>query len=118
MRKSEGNDAPRPPQGALMLSEVLKEREAQVELKQRIQGARRDVDKLLTDMQKQKDQEATQREKETEQQKKLERRAIAEGLKQKYGQIYSVHTGEHNKKNALSVDTTNHLAGTPQPLKF
>lgn len=69
-----------------MLSEVLKEREAQVELKQRIQGARQDVDKLLIDMQKQKDQEATKKEKEAEQQKKLERQAIAEGLKQKYCQ--------------------------------
>lgn len=70
-------------QGAFMLSEVLKEREAQVELKQRIEGARQDMDKLLIDAQKQKDQEATKKEQETEQQKKLERQAIAEGLKQK-----------------------------------
>lgn len=70
-------------QGALMLSEVLKEREAQVELKQRIEGARQDMDKLLIDVQKQKDQEATKKEQETEQQKKLERQAITEGLKQK-----------------------------------
>lgn len=66
-----------------MLSEVLKEREAQVELKQRIQGARQDVDKLLLDVQKQKDQEATKKEKEMERQQKLEREAIAAGLKQK-----------------------------------
>lgn len=70
-------------QGALMLSEVLKEREAQVELKQRVEGARQDMDKLLIDVQKQKDQEATKKEQETEQQKKLERQAITEGLKQK-----------------------------------
>lgn len=70
-------------QGALMLSEVLKEREAQVELKQRIEGARQDMDKLLIDVQKEKDQEATKKEQETEQQKKLERQAITEGLKQK-----------------------------------
>lgn len=70
-------------QGALMLSEVLKEREAQIELKQRIEGARQDMDKLLIDVQKQKDQEATKKEQETEQQKKLERQAITEGLKQK-----------------------------------
>lgn len=70
-------------QGAFMLSEVLKEREAQVKLKQRIEGARQDMDKLLIDAQKQKDQEATKKEQETEQQKKLERQALAEGLKQK-----------------------------------
>ncbi|XP_075896319.1 cilia- and flagella- associated protein 210 [Nelusetta ayraudi] len=70
--------------GALMLSEVLKEREAQVELKQRVEGARQDMDKLLIDVQKQKDQEATKKEQETEQQKKLERQAITEGLKQKF----------------------------------
>lgn len=70
-------------QGGLMLSEVLKEREAQVELKQRIEGARQDMDKLLRDVQKQKDREATKKEQETEQQKKLERQAITEGLKQK-----------------------------------
>lgn len=70
-------------QGALMLSEVLKEREAQVELKQRIEGARQDMDKLLIDLQKQMDQEATKKEQETERQKKLERQAITEGLKQK-----------------------------------
>lgn len=92
-----------PPQGALMLSEVLKEREAQLELKQRIQGARQDADKLLTDMQKQKDQEATKKEKEAEQQKKLERRANADGLKQKYGPICGIHTGEHDKKNTLGL---------------
>lgn len=89
---------PPAPQGALMLSEVLKEREAQLELKQHIQGARQDADKLLTDMQKQKDQEATKKEKEAEQQKKLERRANADGLKQKYGQICSIHAGERDKK--------------------
>lgn len=87
-----------PPQGALMLSEVLKEREAQVELKQRIQGARQDVDKLLVDMQKQKEQGAAKKEKEAEQQKKLEREAIAQGQRQKYGQIYNIHTGGHNRK--------------------
>lgn len=71
------------PQSALMLSEVLKEREAQVQLKQRIDGARQDVDKLLLDVQKQKDQEATQEEQETAQRRKLEKQAIAEDLKQK-----------------------------------
>lgn len=91
--KNEGINASHP-QGALMLSEVLKEREAQVEMKQRIQGARQEVDKLLIDTQKQKDLEATTKEKEAEQQKKLEKQAIAEGLKQKYGQIYSIDTGE------------------------
>lgn len=91
-----------------MLSEVLKEREAQVELKRSIQGARQDVDKLLTDMQKQKDQEATQKEKEMEQQKKFERQAIAAGLKQKYGQ---------KNTTTLAVYTANNLAGIQLTLK-
>lgn len=77
------------PQGALLLSEVLKEREAQIELKQCIKSASEDVDKRFTDMQKKKDEEALKQEQEAELQKKLERQTIAEDLKQKYGQTHS-----------------------------
>lgn len=87
-----------------MMSEVLKEREAQVELKQRIQGARQDVDKLLTDTQKEKDQEASNKEKETQQQKKLERQAIAAGLKQKYDQIYTTLMNATTKQGTDSLE--------------
>lgn len=72
-----------------MLSEVLKEREAQLELKQRIKSASEDVDKCFTDKQKKKDEEALKQDQEAGLQKKLERQTIAEDLKQKYGQTHS-----------------------------
>lgn len=72
-----------------MLSEVLKEREAQIELKQRIKSASEDVDVRFTDTQKKKDEEAMKQEQEAGLQKKLERQMIAEDLKQKYGQTHS-----------------------------
>lgn len=72
-----------------MLSEVLKEREAQIELKQRIKSASEDVDKRFTDMQKKKGEEAFKQEQEAGLQKKLERQTIAEDQKQKYGQTHS-----------------------------
>lgn len=72
-----------------MLSEVLKEREAQIELKQRIKSASEDVDKRFTNMQKEKEEEALKQEQEAGLQKKLERQTIAEDLKQKYGQTHS-----------------------------
>lgn len=77
------------PQGALLLSKVLKEREAQIELKQRIKSASEDVDKCFTDMQKKKDKEALKQEQDEGLQKKLEKQMIAEDLKQKYGQTHS-----------------------------
>lgn len=90
-----------------MLSEVLKEREAQIELKQRIKSASEDVDKRFTDMQKKKDEEVLKQEREAGLQKRLEKQTIAEDLKQKYGQtrsfpllfLYSVkwHGSMHSK---------------------
>ncbi|XP_042369746.1 coiled-coil domain-containing protein 173-like [Plectropomus leopardus] len=65
----------------LLLTEVLKEREAQIELKQRNKSASKDVDKQYLDMVKTREDEASRQEKEKALQKKLERQAVAEDLK-------------------------------------
>lgn len=64
-----------------MLTEVLKEREAQIELKQRIKSASKDVDKEFMHISKTREDEALRREQEKAHQKKLERQAVAENLK-------------------------------------
>ncbi|XP_049450347.1 protein CFAP210 [Epinephelus fuscoguttatus] len=66
---------------ALLLTEVLKEREAQIELKQRIKSASKDVDKEFLDTVKNKDERALKQEQEKALQKKLERQAVAEDIK-------------------------------------
>ncbi|XP_074550428.1 cilia- and flagella- associated protein 210 [Halichoeres trimaculatus] len=65
---------------ALLLTEVLKEREAQIELKQKIQSASKDVDKKFTDMAKTREDEAMRKEGEDALVKKLERKAVTEEL--------------------------------------
>nr|XP_057937901.1 cilia- and flagella- associated protein 210 isoform X1 [Doryrhamphus excisus] len=66
---------------ALLLTEVLKEREAQMELKQRRQSASEELDKEYVEMMKAREDEALQREQESKEQKRLERQAVAEDLK-------------------------------------
>ncbi|XP_041663571.1 coiled-coil domain-containing protein 173 [Cheilinus undulatus] len=66
---------------ALLLTEVLKEREAQIELKQKIQSASKDVDRKYTDMVKTREEEASRKDQERGLEKKRERRAVAEELK-------------------------------------
>ncbi|XP_044221300.1 coiled-coil domain-containing protein 173 [Thunnus albacares] len=66
---------------ALLLTEVLKEREAQIELKQRIKSASKDVDKDFLEMVKTKEDEALRQEQERALQTKLKRQAVAEDLK-------------------------------------
>lgn len=64
-----------------MLTEVLKEREAQTELKQRVRRAAKDVDKDFMDMLKTRDDEVQRQEQEKALQKKLDTKAVAEDLK-------------------------------------
>lgn len=64
-----------------MLTEVLKEREAQIELKQRIKSASTDVDKEFLHKVKSREDEALRQEQEKARQKKLERLTVAEDLK-------------------------------------
>lgn len=70
------------PQSALLLTEVVKEREAQIELKRKIKSACKDVDKQFKDMMKIREDEDLRQEQEKELKKKRERQAVAEDLKQ------------------------------------
>ncbi|XP_023142157.2 cilia- and flagella- associated protein 210 isoform X2 [Amphiprion ocellaris] len=66
---------------ALLLTEVLKERDAQVELKQRQKSATKDADKEYVEMVKSREDEALRQEQEKAKQKKLQRQAAEEDLK-------------------------------------
>ncbi|XP_034417155.1 coiled-coil domain-containing protein 173 [Cyclopterus lumpus] len=66
---------------ALLVTEVLTEREAQIKLKQRIKNASKAVDKELLDMMKTREDEALRQEQEKVLQKKLREQAVAEDLK-------------------------------------
>ncbi|XP_068560425.1 cilia- and flagella- associated protein 210 [Cebidichthys violaceus] len=67
--------------GALLLTEVLKEREAQIELKQRMKNASENVDKEFLDTTKTREAEALRQEQKKALHKKLGRQAVAEELK-------------------------------------
>ncbi|XP_030614221.1 coiled-coil domain-containing protein 173 [Archocentrus centrarchus] len=66
---------------ALLLTEVLKERDAQIELKQRRKSASKDVDKEFLDMVKTREGEALKQEQEMALQRKLVRQVAAEDLR-------------------------------------
>lgn len=70
-----------PPQRALLHTEVLKEREAQTELKQRMKSATKDMDKKFLEIMTTTNSEALRKEQEKAVQKKLERQTVAEDLK-------------------------------------
>nr|XP_040057301.1 coiled-coil domain-containing protein 173 [Gasterosteus aculeatus aculeatus] len=87
--------------GALLLTEVLKEREAQVELKQRIKKASDDVDREILNKIKTREEEALRQEQEKALQKKLGRQALVEGLKNqvKENEQAKERLKEENKKD-------------------
>lgn len=64
-----------------MLSHVLKEREAQIELKQRIKSASKDLDKTFWELAKVREDEALRQEQEKARQKKEETLTVVEELK-------------------------------------
>uniref|UniRef100_A0A1A7XT97 Coiled-coil domain containing 173 n=2 Tax=Iconisemion striatum TaxID=60296 RepID=A0A1A7XT97_9TELE len=66
---------------ALLLTNVLKEREAQIELKQKRKSAYQNQELKFHEMAKNKDDKALKEEQEKILQKKLERKAVAEDLK-------------------------------------
>lgn len=68
-------------QRALLLTEVLKEREAQIELKQRKKSTFKDLDEEYMEMLKAREDEALTKEQERTQQKKQESKAFAEELR-------------------------------------
>lgn len=71
---------PPPPQSALLLAEVLKEREAQIDLKHRIRNTNRDVEKRFLDEVKSREDEARRQEEERALQRKMEIQAVAQDL--------------------------------------
>lgn len=73
--------SPPPPQSALLLAEVLKEREAQIELKQRIRNTNRDVEKHFLDVMKSREDEAQRQQEERVLQRKMEIQAVAQDLR-------------------------------------
>ncbi|XP_029967084.1 coiled-coil domain-containing protein 173 [Salarias fasciatus] len=66
---------------ALLLTEVLKEREAQLELKKRIKSATKDTNKMFLDVVKTKEEEASRKEQEKAEQRRHDSEAVAEELK-------------------------------------
>ncbi|KAK5920782.1 hypothetical protein CgunFtcFv8_024551 [Champsocephalus gunnari] len=66
---------------ALMLTEVLEEREAQIKLKKKIKSASKDVDKEFLDLEKTDIDEALRQEQEKALRKKLEGQAVVRDLK-------------------------------------
>lgn len=60
---------------------MLKEREAQIKLKQGLKSVSKDLDKRYMEMVKTRDDEAERKEKEKIHRKKVERQAVAEDLK-------------------------------------
>ena len=68
-------------QSALLLTEVLKEREAQLELKRRIKSSTKDRDREVLDKIRSREDEALEREQQKAIQKKLHTQAVAEDLK-------------------------------------
>lgn len=83
-RRVQGRDTsplPPPPQSALLLAEVLKEREAQIDLKQRIRNTNRDVEKRFLAVMKSREDEAQRQEEERVLQRKMEVQAVAQDLK-------------------------------------
>ncbi|XP_043987391.1 coiled-coil domain-containing protein 173 isoform X3 [Gambusia affinis] len=66
---------------ALLHTEVLKEREAQTELKERMKSATKDMDKKFLEIMTARNSEALRKEQEKAVQKKLERQTVAEDLK-------------------------------------
>lgn len=70
-----------PLQSALLLAEVLKEREAQIDLKQRIRNTNRDVEKRFLDVMKSREDEAERQEEERVLQRKMEIQAVSQDLR-------------------------------------
>ncbi|XP_029703249.1 coiled-coil domain-containing protein 173 [Takifugu rubripes] len=71
---------------ALLLTEVLKEREAQIDLKERIKNTTRDVEKQFLEAMKTREDEAQRQEEERALQRKMVTQAVAEDLRKQVGE--------------------------------
>ncbi|XP_065818447.1 cilia- and flagella- associated protein 210 [Labrus bergylta] len=94
--------------GALLLTEVLKEREAQIELKQRIQSASKDVEKHYIDVVMIREDEAKRKDQEKALEKKLEKQAVAEDLKTQIKEVKQLREQE-KKENKKEGEETQQL---------
>ncbi|XP_064183358.1 cilia- and flagella- associated protein 210-like isoform X1 [Anguilla rostrata] len=98
---------------SLLLTEVLKEREAQMELKQRKQMASKDVNRDIMAQLKQKDEEALEQERQRAVQRKQEREDVAEFLKQQIKEQEAIMEKEKldKKKEADELQKLKELHG-------
>ncbi|XP_061548003.1 cilia- and flagella- associated protein 210 [Phycodurus eques] len=86
---------------ALLLTEVLKEREAQIELKQRRKSASKDLDKEFMQKVKAREDEALKKEQERAQQKRQASKAFAQELQK---QIKENQLERERRKNETKKD--------------
>uniref|UniRef100_A0A3Q2ZLD1 Cilia and flagella associated protein 210 n=1 Tax=Hippocampus comes TaxID=109280 RepID=A0A3Q2ZLD1_HIPCM len=93
---------------ALLLTEVLKEREAQIELKQRKKSAFKDLDEEHMQMLKAREDEALTKEQERTQQKKQESKAFAEEL-MKENQLERERRKHETKKDGEEIQRLQEL---------
>lgn len=96
---------------AYLLSHVLKEREAQIELKQRIKSASKDVDKTFWELAKAREDEALRQEQEKARQKKEETLTVAEELKKQIrnGELTKEEETLQNQKEGKEIQQLREL---------
>ncbi|KAK9537590.1 hypothetical protein VZT92_005194 [Zoarces viviparus] len=91
--------------GAFLLTEVLKEREAQIELKQRMEHASNAVDKEFLVAKNTRDAEASRQEQEKALQKRFEIQAVAKELDKQVEAIELVRKGQKMQKTKDGEET-------------
>ncbi|XP_069389012.1 cilia- and flagella- associated protein 210 isoform X1 [Paralichthys olivaceus] len=91
---------------ALLMTEVMKEREAQVELKKRIKSATKDVEKEYMNLVEMRKNDALMQEEEKALQRKLERLAIAEEQKK---QMKKGESAREKKETEIKKDREENL---------
>ncbi|XP_047457343.1 protein CFAP210 [Mugil cephalus] len=96
---------------ALLLTEVLKEREAQTELKQKTKSSTKDVDKGYLDTVKTKEEDELRREQEKALQTKQRRQALAEDLKKqvKENELMRKQLQQERKKDGEEIQRLQEL---------
>ncbi|KAM9342264.1 cilia- and flagella- associated protein 210 [Pholidichthys leucotaenia] len=104
---------------ALLLTEVLKEREAQIECQQRIKSTLKDVDKQYVDMMKSREAHALKDGQEKALQRKLERWAVAEDQRKqiKENELVKMQQKLENKKEEQEVQHLQELYQWEQRMK-
>ncbi|XP_077071483.1 cilia- and flagella- associated protein 210 [Siphateles boraxobius] len=104
---------------ALMLAEVLKEREAQIELKRMKQNASKDVDRDILAKMARREQQAVQQEQQKALQRKQDQLAISESLKLQFKdhEIMKEQERQEIKKEAEEIERLRDLHLWEQSMK-